>query len=383
MSAFGRAAERRSRASRPRARRRGVRGVDDRRTPAGARRYAREGLELALRARRQAADRVGDARPELRTGKTSIARALLREREALLRELGDEVGLAWVDLPLRQTLFRVGGAGGCREQGSGPLPCSNGWLAAGRPRTPGSQVGLVLAGRGPRLRRRLDPRRRSAPRWSWSRSARSSNRLEVAARCPCGERRCSRPRRRSLPRRGAASSRRAPRADLPSSLLRSSEAAARARLAAESEREREAGRALSRSTRPSPWRSARRDDAGAMTSTWPNRSSALPRTCARQRGRGADRGVESRPPPPRTRPEPPAAGSRRREVPRLRLRREGDPRLVPGEQRASSRKLRDAVGCREVRIAEADYVERVTGFEPVWSRALPLRRVARSWSTGR
>ena len=51
--------------------------------------------------------------------------------------------------------------------------------------------------------------------------------------------------------------------------------------------------------------------------------------------------------------------------------------LVPGDKRANTRKLRDAAGCRKPRIADAEYVERVTGFEPGAVAPFPLTRVSR------
>jgi prolyl-tRNA editing enzyme YbaK/EbsC (Cys-tRNA(Pro) deacylase) len=51
--------------------------------------------------------------------------------------------------------------------------------------------------------------------------------------------------------------------------------------------------------------------------------------------------------------------------------------LVPGDMRASSRKVRDIVGCKRARIAGADYVEQVTGFTPGAVSPFPLPRVSR------
>jgi len=51
--------------------------------------------------------------------------------------------------------------------------------------------------------------------------------------------------------------------------------------------------------------------------------------------------------------------------------------LVPGDKRASSRKVRAAGGCRRARIAGAEYVQQVTGFEPGAVAPFPLPRVAR------
>jgi prolyl-tRNA editing enzyme YbaK/EbsC (Cys-tRNA(Pro) deacylase) len=51
--------------------------------------------------------------------------------------------------------------------------------------------------------------------------------------------------------------------------------------------------------------------------------------------------------------------------------------LVPGDKRASSRKIRAAAGCRKARIAGAEYVEQVTGFEPGAVAPFPLPRVPR------
>ena len=51
--------------------------------------------------------------------------------------------------------------------------------------------------------------------------------------------------------------------------------------------------------------------------------------------------------------------------------------LVPGDKRASSRKVRAAAGCRRARIAGAEYVEQVTGFEPGAVAPFPLPRVSR------
>jgi prolyl-tRNA editing enzyme YbaK/EbsC (Cys-tRNA(Pro) deacylase) len=51
--------------------------------------------------------------------------------------------------------------------------------------------------------------------------------------------------------------------------------------------------------------------------------------------------------------------------------------LVPGDQRASSRKVRDLGGCRRAQIAGAEYVEQVTGFEPGAVAPFPLPRVSR------
>jgi prolyl-tRNA editing enzyme YbaK/EbsC (Cys-tRNA(Pro) deacylase) len=51
--------------------------------------------------------------------------------------------------------------------------------------------------------------------------------------------------------------------------------------------------------------------------------------------------------------------------------------LVPGDKRASSRRLRAAGGCRRARIADAAYVEQATGFEPGAVAPFPLPRVPR------
>ena len=51
--------------------------------------------------------------------------------------------------------------------------------------------------------------------------------------------------------------------------------------------------------------------------------------------------------------------------------------LVPGDRRASSRKVRLAGGCTRARIAGAEYVEQVTGFEPGAVAPFPLPRVSR------
>jgi Cys-tRNA(Pro) deacylase len=51
--------------------------------------------------------------------------------------------------------------------------------------------------------------------------------------------------------------------------------------------------------------------------------------------------------------------------------------LVPGDTRASSRKVRAIVGSKRARIAGADYVEQVTGFTPGAVAPFPLPRVSR------
>jgi prolyl-tRNA editing enzyme YbaK/EbsC (Cys-tRNA(Pro) deacylase) len=51
--------------------------------------------------------------------------------------------------------------------------------------------------------------------------------------------------------------------------------------------------------------------------------------------------------------------------------------MVPGDKRASSRKVRAAGGCSKARIAAGEYVERVTGFEPGAVAPFPLPRVSR------
>ena len=51
--------------------------------------------------------------------------------------------------------------------------------------------------------------------------------------------------------------------------------------------------------------------------------------------------------------------------------------LVPGDTRASSRKVRGIVGCKRARIAGAEYVEQVTGFTPGAVAPFPLPRVSR------
>jgi prolyl-tRNA editing enzyme YbaK/EbsC (Cys-tRNA(Pro) deacylase) len=51
--------------------------------------------------------------------------------------------------------------------------------------------------------------------------------------------------------------------------------------------------------------------------------------------------------------------------------------LVPGDARASSRKVRGIVGCKRARIAGAEYVEQVTGFTPGAVAPFPLLRVSR------
>jgi len=51
--------------------------------------------------------------------------------------------------------------------------------------------------------------------------------------------------------------------------------------------------------------------------------------------------------------------------------------LVPGDARASSRKVRGIVGCKRARIASAEYVEQVTGFAPGAVAPFPLPRVSR------
>jgi prolyl-tRNA editing enzyme YbaK/EbsC (Cys-tRNA(Pro) deacylase) len=50
--------------------------------------------------------------------------------------------------------------------------------------------------------------------------------------------------------------------------------------------------------------------------------------------------------------------------------------LIPGDKRASSRKVRAAAGCRRARIAGAEYVEQATGFEPGAVAPFPLPRVS-------
>lgn len=51
--------------------------------------------------------------------------------------------------------------------------------------------------------------------------------------------------------------------------------------------------------------------------------------------------------------------------------------MVPGDKRASSRKVRAAARCSKARIVGAEYVEQVTGFEPGGVAPFPLRRVSR------
>jgi prolyl-tRNA editing enzyme YbaK/EbsC (Cys-tRNA(Pro) deacylase) len=51
--------------------------------------------------------------------------------------------------------------------------------------------------------------------------------------------------------------------------------------------------------------------------------------------------------------------------------------LVPGDTRASSRKVRGIVGCKRARIAGAEYVEQATGFTPGAVAPFPLPRVSR------
>jgi prolyl-tRNA editing enzyme YbaK/EbsC (Cys-tRNA(Pro) deacylase) len=51
--------------------------------------------------------------------------------------------------------------------------------------------------------------------------------------------------------------------------------------------------------------------------------------------------------------------------------------MVPGDERASSRKVRSAGGCGRARIAGSEYVEQVTGFEPGAVAPFPLPRVWR------
>jgi prolyl-tRNA editing enzyme YbaK/EbsC (Cys-tRNA(Pro) deacylase) len=51
--------------------------------------------------------------------------------------------------------------------------------------------------------------------------------------------------------------------------------------------------------------------------------------------------------------------------------------LVPGDKRASTRKVRAAADCRRPRIAGAEYVEQATGFEPGAVAPFPLPRVSR------
>jgi prolyl-tRNA editing enzyme YbaK/EbsC (Cys-tRNA(Pro) deacylase) len=51
--------------------------------------------------------------------------------------------------------------------------------------------------------------------------------------------------------------------------------------------------------------------------------------------------------------------------------------LVPGDKRASSRKVRAAGGCRRARIGGGEYVEQMTGFAPGAVAPFPLPRVSR------
>jgi len=51
--------------------------------------------------------------------------------------------------------------------------------------------------------------------------------------------------------------------------------------------------------------------------------------------------------------------------------------MVPGNKRASSRKVRAAAGCSKARIADGEYVQQVTGFEPGAVAPFPLPRVSR------